>query len=98
MDRYKKLARQKFPFGPIVGTGRWACVRRCPKRYGKGWRISLFETQEQAERCAARECRWQCLGTYEHFVTTVGPPESPTVAKPKPVEPLPPIFSCAGTK
>jgi len=93
MNDWHKLARKKFPYGQITGDGRWACVRRCHQRLGRRWKISLHETQERAERAAARECSVGCAGVYDHFVTTVTPPETTTPAPVvKPTVKAPPLI------
>jgi hypothetical protein len=87
---YKEAARKKFPYGPIRGQGRWAAVKRCPRR----WDISLHPTQTLAEQSAGRECKYGCQGTWNHFVAPVAPPEMPPAPTPpaKTVEPPPPLI------
>lgn len=92
---YRAAARKKFPYGTITGSGRWACVRRCPQSHGKRWQISLHVDMAHADKAAARECVWGCKGPIAyHFTAPVAPPEVPPMPAPvgKPDEP-PPLIS-----
>jgi hypothetical protein len=92
MNDWRKLARTKFPFGEIRGEGRWACVRRCGFGATRRWRISLHVDYDHAEKAASRECPLGCKGTWNHFVTSVAPPEPPAAPPVKPSEKAPPLF------
>src|SRR6267154_4651972 len=90
MNDWHKLARKKFPFGELRGSGRWACVRRCGQGRTKRWRISLHVDQDHAEKASARECSFGCQGCWNHFCVPVAPPGMSTAPDLKPVAPQPP--------
>jgi hypothetical protein len=93
MTDFHKAAREKFPFGEIRGDGRWAAVRRCGQGATKRWRISLHVDYDRAAKAAERECPLGCKGTWNHFVTPVAPPETPTATPVKPSQSPPPLFA-----
>ncbi len=96
MDGFRQLAREKFPYGRITGTGRFAVCRKCPQGFSHRWRISLHATDELATRACDRECTNGCLGCWNHFVVILGPdPDAPKrqPQQTKPTEPPPPLFA-----
>jgi hypothetical protein len=72
MDGFQKAAREKFPYGEITGSGPFAVVSKCTRR----WHIRLYKVAANAIEAEQKPCRaFLCKGTAQHFQVTLYVPK-----------------------